>query len=141
MSIITTVITLSRANICTRAPVITGYFRYPENSMPLYSLTWQPLNCHSSEIVQYEIEFVDRCSMSPVMRSFVVGNQTTISVSMSSCDLGKCFARLRAKLNDGSFTDFSLCVIINDQLLQHESMDIECYIMIRLSVVPETTCT
>ena len=109
-------------NTCSSAPIITGYFRYPGHGIlvSLYNFTWQSLDCHSS-IAQYQIEFVETCSMTPVMAYSTGSNQTSAVISFSSCEGGNCYARVRAELNDGSFTEYSLCVLIKHQFFLQTS--------------------
>ena len=110
---------MANANICTRAPVITGYYRYSEITVPVYNITWQLQGCH---IAQYQVQFVGSCNMTDVATLSTGSNRTTAVISIPACEVGKCYVRVRAQLMNGSFTAYSLCVLIKQHLVLVESM-------------------
>ena len=89
--------------------------------MPVYNISWKSFSCYLGDIVQYRIQSVDVCSMTPISTTFTGSNQTTVVISLASCEMGKCHVRVRGEFTDGSLTDYSLCVLINQQLFPHPS--------------------
>ena len=47
-------------------------------------------------------------------------NTTSTTVVIPSCSSIDCYVRVRAELRDGSFTDYSTCVLIKNQFVEHE---------------------
>ena len=107
------------AGTCTRSPLLTGYSRPHGASISVYNLTWQSLSCHSGSIAQYQVNFVGNCSTTPPVSLFTGSNRTTILIVSPHCLLGGCYVRVRGELTDGSFTEYSPCVVINNQLLPY----------------------
>lgn len=112
----------SSANTCTRIPKITGIYRYRGILVPVYNVTWQSFSCQFRDITQYQIQFAERCPVTGVMTLSTGSNQTSAVISIPSCEIGRCYVRVRAQLLNGSFSDYSACVLITHQLFQHESM-------------------
>ena len=106
---------------CTKAPVITGSFRYPGTLVPVYNVSWKSFSCYLGDIAQYHIQFVEVCSMTPTLTTLTGSNQTTVVISLGFCEMDKCHVRVHGEFTDGSLTDYSLCVLINQQLFPHQS--------------------
>ena len=106
---------------CTRSPILVGYSRPHGVSVSVYNITWQSLSCHAGSIAQYEVNFFGNCSTTPPVSLFMGSNKTTTLIVSPHCVTGGCYVRMRGELIDGSFTDYSPCVFIDNQLLHFES--------------------
>ena len=115
---------------CTQPPIFTGYSRPHGASLSLYNLTWQARSCHAGSIIQYEVNFVGNCSAMTPVSLFTGSNETTILIVSPHCVTGGCYVRVRGEMVDRSFTEYSPCVLINDQLLPHFESELECIVLV-----------
>ena len=88
-------------------------------------------------IVQYEVQFTESCLSSQPLTVLTGNNRTSATVVIPSCSVTDCYARVRAELTDGTFTDYSACVLINNQLTEYQSELLNFHISITVCM----TCT
>lgn len=107
-------------SVCT-TPAITGYYRPHGIAVSTYMFTWKSARCDSGDVVQYEIQFTQSCSTLQPVAVLTGSNMTTATVAIISCSMDGCYARVRGEFFDGSFTEYSRCVLIDSQLIAYES--------------------
>lgn len=117
-AIMLNIITGWSTGTCTRSPIFIGYSRPHGVSVSVYNITWQSLSCHAGSITQYEVNFFGNCSTTPPVSLFTGSNKTSALIVSTHCLIGGCYVRIRGELIDGSFTDYSPCVLIDNQLQQ-----------------------
>ena len=107
---------------CTRSPAITSYSRPYEALMLTYNLTWRSAICNSASVIQYQIQVAGSCTTGSTQPLTILtgNNKTTALLVIPSCDTS-CYLQIRAEMSDLSHTDYSSCVIIDSQLMEHQS--------------------
>lgn len=109
---------------CTRSPpTVVGYSKHQLQGMstPSYKFTWRLERCNSEDIIQFEVQFTGSCSTIPPVTVSARSNDTSVVISIPSCEEGNCYVRIRAELSDGFFTEYSACALINNQFFEHRS--------------------
>ena len=106
--------------ICTNPPSVTGYSRPHGTSVSSYKFTWKSARCQDGSILQYQLQFAESCSITLPVTLITGNNATSTTVVIPACSATDCYVRIRAELRDGSFTDFSTCVQINNQFVEYE---------------------
>ena len=91
--------------------------------MSTYNLTWQSAACDSASVVQYQIQVAGGCTTGSTQPLTILTGNTkmTALLIIPSCNMN-CYLRIRAKMSDSSYTDYSSCVIIDNHLMEHQSM-------------------
>ena len=90
--------------------------------MLTYNITWRSASCNRASIIQYQIQVARGCTTGSTQTQTLTGNnETTALLVILSCEMN-CYLRIRAEMSGSSYTDYSACIIINDQLMQNESM-------------------
>lgn len=89
--------------------------------MSTYNLTWQSAACDS--VVQYQIQVAGGCTTGSTQPLTILTGNTkmTALLIIPSCNMN-CYLRIRAEMSDSSYTDYSSCVIIDNHLMEHQSM-------------------
>lgn len=111
-----TVLLGESASACTRSPFITGYSRPYGASVSLFEFTWKSAACNDGSVLQYQLQYADSCSTRLPVTILTGNNKTSTTIAIPSCAAMDCYIRIRAELNDGSFTDYSSCVLISNPL-------------------------
>ena len=89
--------------------------------MSSYKVTWKSFGCHDGSIVQYQVQYTESCSTTQPVTILTGNNKTSTTVVIPSCSVTDCYVRVRAVLTDGSFTYYSPCVAINNQMNVYSS--------------------
>lgn len=105
------------SSTCTRSPIITGYTR-PHGTL-VYNFTWKLSTCHSN-INQFEIQFVESCSITQPVTVSTGNNRTTTLIVIPSCAASGCYVRVRAEMTDQMFTNYSPCVFLTSNFPEHK---------------------
>ena len=105
-------------SVCTRSPSIIGYsWTRPHGaSVSLFEFTLKSAACNNGSILQYQLQYTESCSARLPATILTGNNKTSTTVAIPSCTAMDCYVRVRAELSDGSFTDYSSCALINNQL-------------------------
>ena len=129
--------------ICTSPPSVTGYSRPHGISVSSYKFTWKSARCQDGSILQYQLQFTESCSTTLPVILITGSNKTSTIVVIPSCSAMDCYVRVRAELSDGSFTDYSTCVLINNQFVEYErkflSVQFTVFLCICFGIVKSTT--
>ena len=102
---------------CTRSPSITGYSRPNGASVSLFKFILKSAACNNGSILQYQLQYAESCSRRLPATILTGNNKTSAIVAIPSCTPMDCYVRVRAELSDGSFTDYSPCIVIINQLV------------------------